>query len=128
MPKRPVKTDRAPKPVARYSQGLICNGFVFVAGQGPIDVATGKLIASDDIRDQTRATLEHIKAILEAADSSLDKAVKVSMFLKRLEDFQAMNEVYTQYFKADPPPVRTTVGSDLLGGRMLIEIDCIAEA
>jgi len=128
MAKRVVLTSKAPKPVARYSQGIVCNGFVFVAGQGPVDVGTGKLIESNDIRDQTRATLDNIKAILEAAGSSMDKVVKVSVFLKHLEEFPAMNEVYMQYFKADPPPVRTTVGTSLLGGRMNIEIDCIAEA
>lgn len=128
MPKRAVKTDKAPQPIARYAQAVVCNGFVFVAGQGPVDLATGKLIQSGGIREQTRVTLEHLKTILEAAGSSLDKVVKVSVFLKNLGDFKAMNEVYAEYFKADPPPVRTTVGADLLGGRMLIEIDCVAEA
>ncbi|MCW8131731.1 MAG: RidA family protein [Planctomycetota bacterium] len=128
MPKRAVTTSQAPAPIAKYSQAIVSNGFVFVAGQGPVDMATGKLILSEDIREQTRVTLEHLKTVLEAAGSSLDKVVKVSVFLKDLADFKAMNEVYARYFTGDAPPVRTTVGVNLLGGRMKIEIDCIAEA
>lgn len=126
MAKRIVRTDRAPKPVANYSQAVVSNGIVYVAGQGPVDVKSGKLIESNDIREQTRVTLTHIRALLEAAGSSLAHVVKVSVFLKNLDDFRAMNEVYAEFFK-DDPPVRTTVGVNLLGGRMLIEIDCIAE-
>ena len=124
--KRIVRTDRAPKPIANYSQAVVSNGMVYVAGQGPVDVKTGKLIESNDIREQTRLTLAHLKTLLEEAGSSLAHVVKVSVFLKNLDDFRAMNEVYAEFFK-DDPPVRTTVGVNLLGGRMLIEIDCIAE-
>lgn len=126
MAKRIVRTDRAPKPVANYSQAVVSNGMVYVAGQGPVDVKTGKLIESNDIKEQTRLTLMHLKTLLEEAGSSLAHVVKVSVFLKNLDDFRAMNEVYAEFF-ADDPPVRTTVGVNLLGGRMLIEIDCIAE-
>lgn len=126
MAKRIVRTDRAPKPVANYSQAVVSNGMVYVAGQGPVDVKTGKLIESNDIKEQTRLTLTHLKTLLEEAGSSLAHVVKVSVFLKNLDDFRAMNEVYAEFFK-DDPPVRTTVGVNLLGGRMLIEIDCIAE-
>ncbi len=126
MPKRIVRTGRAPKPVANYSQAVVSNGMVYVAGQGPVDVKTGKLIESNDIKEQTRLTLTHLKTLLEEAGSSLVHVVKVSVFLKNLDDFRAMNEVYAEFF-TDDPPVRTTVGVNLLGGRMLIEIDCIAE-
>lgn len=126
MAKRIVRTGRAPKPVANYSQAVVSNGMVYVAGQGPVDVKTGKLIESNDIKEQTRLTLTHLKTLLEEAGSSLAHVVEVSVFLKNLDDFRAMNEVYSEFF-ADDPPVRTTVGVNLLGGRMLIEIDCIAE-
>lgn len=126
MAKHIVRTGRAPKPVANYSQAVVSNGMVYVAGQGPVDVKTGKLIESNDIKEQTRLTLTQLKTLLEEAGSSLAHVVKVSVFLKNLDDFRAMNEVYSEFF-ADNPPVRTTVGVNLLGGRMLIEIDCIAE-
>lgn len=121
-----VRTDNAPKPVATYSQGIACNGMVYVAGQGPASPKSGK-IETDEIKEQTRQTLENLKAIVEAAGSSMSKVVKVSVFLKDIGEFAQMNEVYRQFFPADPP-VRTTVQVGTFPGRMKIEIDCIAEA
>jgi 2-iminobutanoate/2-iminopropanoate deaminase len=126
MTKRVVLTDRAPRPVGPYSQAIVANGFVFVAGQVPIDPSTGKVVEGG-IREQTRRVLENVKAILEAADSSLDRVVKVNVYLKRAEDFAAMNEVYSQYFPKEPP-ARTTVVAEMVREEFLIEIDVIALA
>jgi 2-iminobutanoate/2-iminopropanoate deaminase len=126
MTRRVVLTDRAPKPVGPYSQAIVANGLVFVAGQVPIDPSTGKVVEGG-IREQTRRVLENVKAILEAAGTSMDKVVKVNVYLKRTDDFAAMNEVYSQYFPKEPP-ARTTVVTDMVREEFLIEIDVIALA
>jgi 2-iminobutanoate/2-iminopropanoate deaminase len=122
--KKVVITAQGPPPQAPYSQAIIANGFVFVSGQGPIEPKTGKIVLGD-IKDQTRLVLENIKTILEAAGSSLDKAVKCSVFLKDIHDFTAMNEVYKTYFEKNPPARTTVQAGDIFGG-IGVEIDCIA--
>jgi 2-iminobutanoate/2-iminopropanoate deaminase len=122
--KKVVKTTEGPAPLAPYSQAIIANGFVFVSGQGPIDPKTGKIVLGD-IRSQTKLVLDNIARILEAAGSSLDKAVKCSVFLKEINDFAAMNEVYRTYFKENPPARTTVQAGDIFGG-IGVEIDCIA--
>ena len=126
MTRRTILTEAAPKPVGPYSQAVVANGFVFVAGQVPIDPRTGKVVEGG-IREQTRRVLENVKAILEASGSSLEKVVKVNVYLKRAEDFAAMNEVYSQYFPTEPP-ARTTVVTNMVREEFLIEIDVIALA
>ena len=122
--KKVVSTAQGPAPQAPYSQAIIANGFVFVSGQGPIDPKTGKILLGD-IKDQTRLVLDNIKTLLEAAGSSLEKAVKCSVFLRDIHDFAAMNEVYKMYFR-DNPPARTTVQAGDIFGGIGVEIDCIA--
>jgi 2-iminobutanoate/2-iminopropanoate deaminase len=122
--KRVVKTTEGPAPQAPYSQAIVANGFVFVSGQGPIDPKTGKIVLGD-IRNQTKLVLDNIKTILEAAGSSLDRAVKCSVFLKDINDFAAMNEVYKTYFKENPPARTTVQAGDIFAG-IGVEIDCIA--
>jgi 2-iminobutanoate/2-iminopropanoate deaminase len=124
MMKKVVKTAQGPAPQAPYSQAIIANGFVFVSGQGPIDPATGKIVLGD-IRNQTKLVLDNISAILQAAGSSLDKAVKCSVFLRDIDDFAAMNEVYRTYFRENPPARTTVQAGDIFGG-IGVEIDCIA--
>ncbi len=126
MTRRVVFTETAPKPVGPYSQAIVANGFVFVAGQVPIDPSTGKVVEGG-IKEQTRRVLENVKAVLEAAGSSLEKVVKVNVYLKRAEDFAAMNEVYSQYFPTEPP-ARTTVVTGMVREEFLIEVDVIALA
>ena len=122
MPKIQVQTSHAPTPVGPYSQALKAGDFVFVAGQGSIDPSTQKVIG-ETIEEQTTQTLLNIKAILEAAGAELADVVKVTVHLSDLALFSRFNAVYTGYF-SDPKPVRTTVGSQLPG--ILVEIDVIA--
>jgi len=117
-----IRTSNAPQPVGVYSQAIVAHGFLFVAGQGPINPQTNQLELGD-IRSETRRVLENIKAILEAAGTSLKNAVRIGVFLADLNDFQAMNEVFCEFFPVDPP-ARTTVGCAL--PRIKVEIDCIA--
>lgn len=119
-----VKTDRAPKPAGPYSQAIRAGDFIYVAGQGGVDPSTGKFVEGG-VEEQTRQTLKNIEAILKAAGSSLDEVVKVSVFLKDVKDFQTMNKVYAEFFKA-PPPARTTVGVSFVVPEMLVEIDVVA--
>jgi 2-iminobutanoate/2-iminopropanoate deaminase len=121
-----ISTDRGPKAIGPYSQAIRANGFVFVSGQIPFDPATGQIIEGDTAR-QTARVLDNLKAIAEAAGSSLDHAVKVGVFLKDMNDFQAMNEVYGRYFGKNPP-ARTTVEVARLPRDVRIEIDLIALA
>ena len=122
--KKVVRTTEGPTPQAPYSQAIIANSLVFVSGQGPIDPKTGEIILGD-IKDQTRLVLDNIATILKAAGSSLDKAVKCSVFLRDIRDFEAMNEVYKTYFKENPPARTTVQAGDIFGG-IGVEIDCIA--
>ncbi len=117
-----IRTPDAPRPRGVYSQAIVADGFVFVAGQGPINPDTNELELGD-IRSETRRTLENIRAILVAAGSSLQDVVKVGVFLADINDFAAMNETYRKFFPEDPP-ARTTVGAEL--PKIKIEIDCIA--
>ncbi len=121
--KRAITSPEFPKPLGPYSHAVVAGGFVFIAGQGPIDPKTQK-VELGDIKSETRLELTNISKILEASGSSIDNVVKVSVFLADLNDFEAMNAVYKEFFKGDYP-ARTTVQSVLRSGRK-IEIDCIA--
>ena len=117
-----VCTPNAPQPKGVYSQAIVADGFVFVAGQACVNPKTNEF-EYGDIQSEARRTLENIRAILEAAGSSLKDVVRVGVFLADMNDFAAMNEVYKQFFTEDQP-ARTTVGAQL--PKIKIEIDCIA--
>jgi 2-iminobutanoate/2-iminopropanoate deaminase len=119
-----VATDQAPKAVGPYSQAIIHGGLVFVSGQGPMDPAVNRLVGGD-IVVQTERVLQNLSAVLEASGSSLARALKVTVFLKDMNDFQKMNQVYSRYFPVDPP-ARTTVEAARLPLDILVEIDAIA--
>jgi len=123
--RKPVVTDNAPKPVGPYSQAIIDGDTIYVAGQGPGNPQTGQL-EMGDVPSQTRRTLDNMKAILEAAGSSLDKVLRCNVYLKDINDFAAMNQVYGTYFSA-PHPARTTIQAGALPGGISVEIDCIAK-
>jgi 2-iminobutanoate/2-iminopropanoate deaminase len=120
-----IATDRAPKPVGPFSQAIKANGFVFVAGITARDPKTGQVI-EDDITRQTELVMENIKAILEAAGSSLDRVVKTTVYLKDMNDFDAMGKVYSRYFPAHPPARATVEVARLHGGRVEIELIAVA--
>ncbi len=119
-----VHTDRGPKPIGPYSQAVKANGFLYLAGQVALDPKTGELTGGD-IRQQTERTLENVKGILEAAGSNLHHVVKTTVFLKDLNDFAAMNDVYGRFFTV-APPARSTVQASRLPKDALLEIEVIA--
>jgi 2-iminobutanoate/2-iminopropanoate deaminase len=121
-----IATDRGPKAIGPYSQAIRANGFVFLSGQIPFDPATGELVTGD-VTAQTTRVLDNVKAIAEAAGSSLDRAVKATVFLKDMNDFAAMNEVYGKYF-AHNPPARSTVEVARLPRDVRVEIELIVLA
>jgi|SRR5579862_1736790 len=117
-----VHTLEAPKPKGVYSQAIVADGFVFVSGQACVNPKTNEF-EFGDIQSETQQTLQNVRVILEAAGSSLEDVVRVSVYLADLKDFAAMNEIYCQFFPASQP-ARTTVGVQL--PKIKIEIDCIA--
>jgi len=121
-----IATDQAPKAIGPYSQAIRVAGLVFTSGQVAIDPATQQVIAGD-IAAQTERVLKNLSGLLQAAGTSLDKAVRCTVFLKNMGDFAAMNEVYGRYF-GQAPPARTTVEAARLPRDVLVEIDVIALA
>ncbi|WP_440058954.1 RidA family protein [Thermogladius sp. 4427co] len=122
--KKIVYTDKAPKPIGPYSQAVRVGPWLFVSGQIPIDPFTGRVVEGD-VAVQARRVLENIKAILESEGYSLGDVVKATVYLADLKDFQAFNEVYSEYFRENPP-ARTTIQAAGLPRGVRIEIDVIA--
>ena len=121
-----IATDLGPKAIGPYSQAIKANGLVFLSGQIPLDPATQQLVEGN-VAAQTERVLQNITGILEAAGTSLLRVVKTTVFLKSMNDFAAMNEVYGRHFSADPP-ARSTVEVARLPKDVLVEIDVIALA
>ena len=124
MNRESVQTDNAPKAIGPYEQAIKANGFIYTAGQIPIDPKTGNVVEGG-IAAQTRQVLENLKAVLEAGGATLDRVVKATVFLKNMADFAAMNEVYAQYL-GSAKPARSTVAVAELPRGALIEIDLVA--
>lgn len=119
MNKKPITTSNAPAPVGPYSQGIVSNGFLFTAGFGPQDPATGEM--AESVGEQTRQVLRNIQAVLQEAGATMADVVKTTAHLQHLKrDFAEYNAAYAEFF-GEPYPVRTTVGSDLAD--ILVEID-----
>lgn len=119
-----VKTEKAPKAVGPYVQGVKARGFLFTAGQIGLDPATGKLVEGG-IEAQTRRVLENLKAVVEAAGGSFTDVVKTTVFLTDLSHFQAMNQIYATYLGGHSP-ARSTVGVTQLPLGALVEIEMVA--
>ncbi|MBT4647103.1 RidA family protein [archaeon] len=119
-----IQTENAPKAVGPYSQAIKHNGLVYTAGQIPINPDTGKLVEREII-EQTIQVLKNLKAVLSAAGSSMENAIKVTVFLKNLDDYAKMNEIYSQYFTNKP--ARATVQVAKLPLDVLVEIDVVAK-
>ena len=124
--KEVVTTTGAPAALGPYSQAIKANGFVFSAGQIPIEPATGEVVGGD-ITAQTERVMKNLEAVLAAAGSSFDRVVRTTVYLTDLADFAAMNEVYARYFPA-APPARSTVQISGLARQVRVEIDVIAIA
>lgn len=123
--KQVILTDQAPAPIGPYSQAVRCGNLVFVSGQLPLDPKTGAVPSG--IAAETRQVFENLKAVLEAAGSSLDKALKVAVYMKDMGEFAEMNRVYATYLHENPP-ARSTVQVAALPKGVSVEIDIIAEA
>jgi 2-iminobutanoate/2-iminopropanoate deaminase len=121
--KQIISTDKGPKAIGPYSQAVKANGFIFTAGQIALDPSSGQIVEGD-VAKQTVRVLENLKAIVEGAGSSLDHAVKATVYLKDMNDFAAMNEVYARYFVQNPP-ARSTVQAAGLPRDVRVEIDLI---
>jgi len=128
MSKSAVFTSSAPKAVGPYSQGIRCGNLLFTAGQAALDPTSQQLITGG-IAEQTRRTLENLKAVLEAGGTSLDRVVKANVYLKDMNDFAAMNAVYAEYLAPQGvvAPARTTIEAARLPKDALVEIELIAE-
>lgn len=119
-----VATGDAPAAIGPYAQATVANGFVFTAGQIPLDPETGEVV-SGGIAEQTDRVMKNLAAVLEAAGSSLSNVVKTTCFLTDLGDFAAFNEVYGQYF-GDTRPARSTVQVAALPRGVNVEVECVA--
>jgi 2-iminobutanoate/2-iminopropanoate deaminase len=119
-----ISTEHGPKAIGPYSQAVKANGFVFTAGQVALDPETGSMVGSE-IKSQTERVMQNLKGIVEAAGSSLHKVVKATVYLKDMNDFAAMNEVYARYFPT-APPARATVEVSRLPKDARVEIEFVA--
>ncbi|MFL5624167.1 MAG: RidA family protein [Ktedonobacteraceae bacterium] len=124
MQRTQISTNNAPAAIGPYSQAIRCGQFIYTAGQVAFDPASGELVG-EDVQAQTHRALQNLQAVLTSAGSSLANAVKTTVFLVNMNDFQAMNAVYATYF-SQPAPARTTVAVAELPRKALVEIECIA--
>jgi 2-iminobutanoate/2-iminopropanoate deaminase len=124
MSKKQISTDQAPSAIGPYSQAIQAGDMLFVSGQIPLEPKTGDLIGGD-IGAQTHKVLKNLKGVIEAAGTTMDHVVKTTIFLKDLSDFNAVNEVYGEYFRA-PYPARACVEVARLPKDVDVEIDAIA--
>jgi 2-iminobutanoate/2-iminopropanoate deaminase len=126
--KKVVQTDTAPKALGPYSQAIAAGGMIYCAGQIPLDPTTGNIVAGG-VAEQTHQVLKNLRAVLKAAGSDLDRAVKTTVFIKNMNDFAAMNEVYgrPEYF-GSAAPARSTVEVARLPRDVLVEIEVVALA
>ena len=123
MPKKVIFTDKAPKPIGPYSQAVQSGNLLFISGQVPLNPVTGEI--SGDISGQTRQVLENLKSILLAAGATPADVLKTTVFLKNLDDFNAMNAVYAEYFTVDAP-ARSTIEVSRIPCGALVEIEAVA--
>jgi 2-iminobutanoate/2-iminopropanoate deaminase len=127
MTRTVIQTDQAPAPVGPYSQAIAASGtLLFVAGQIPLDPHTGTIVGDDDVTAQTHQVMANLLAILTAAGATWGDVVKTTVFLSDMNDFAAVNAVYSTYFNADTAPARACVEVARLPKDVKVEIECMA--
>ena len=124
MSKKIIKTDKASLPVGPYNQAVAVGNLIYTAGQIPLD-KQGNMV-SGGIKEQTEQVIQNLMAVLAQGGSSLEKVVKATVFLKDLNDFAGMNEVYAKHFKAETAPARTTIQVSRIPKDSLVEIEIVA--
>jgi 2-iminobutanoate/2-iminopropanoate deaminase len=124
LPKKHVTSDKAPRPIGPYSQGVIAGGFLYLSGQIPIDPSTNELVGGD-IQTQTRRVLDNLLGILKDAHLGAEDVVKTTVYLADINEFSGMNEVYARYFGKESP-ARSTIQAAALPRGVKVEIDLIA--
>lgn len=122
--KEVVSTGRAPAAIGPYSQAVRVGGFVYTSGQIPIDPATGEVVAGD-VKLQTERVIENLKNLLQDSGSSLESVIKTTVFIKDMNDFSTVNEVYSRYFSQNPP-ARSCVEVSRLPKDARVEIEAVA--
>lgn len=126
LKRKVILTDRAPQPIGPYSQAVQAGGFLFCSGQIALDPATG-LIQGDEVQGQAKQVMENIQSVLTAAHCGWASVVKTTIFLKSMNDFPKVNEIYGKYFRDLAPPARSTVEVSRLPKDVLVEIEVIAQ-
>ena len=124
MQKQVFHTDKAPRPKGPYSQAIIHNGILYISGQGPMDAASGS-IARGTIEEETRVTLNNLKALIEESGYKMEGVLKVTCYLSNMDDFGRFNGIYGEYFSYSPP-ARTTIQAGRLPMDIKVEIDATA--
>jgi 2-iminobutanoate/2-iminopropanoate deaminase len=122
MSKKLISTDKSPAAIGPYNQGIVANGFLFTSGQLPIHPITGEVPSS--IEEQTVQVLDNLKAIIEAAGTTMDNVVKCTVYIQNMSDFAVMNQIYSTYFPNNPP-ARACVEISKIAKEALVEIDAI---
>lgn len=123
MSKKLISTDKSPAAIGPYNQGIVANGFLFTSGQLPIHPITGEVPLT--IEEQTIQVLDNLKAIIEAAGSTMENVVKCTVYIQNMSDFAVMNQIYSTYFPTNPP-ARACVEISKIAKEALVEIDAIA--
>ena len=122
----PIKTDAAPDPVGPYNQAIKAGNFVYCSGQIAINPNSKKIDCLGDIKGETTQVLNNLKAVLTASGASLEDVIKTTIFLTDLNNFQIVNDIYSEFFQNEPSPARACVEVSSLPKGVLIEIDCVA--
>lgn len=127
MERKKIQTANSPAAIGPYSQAIRYGQFIYTSGQIPLDPTSGEMVGAD-VTTQTHQVLQNLRAVLEAAGSSLQKVVKTTVFLTTMDHFQAMNAVYATYFTGDILPARSAIAVADLPRKSLVEIECVALA
>ena len=122
----PIKTNAAPDPVGPYNQAIKAGNFIYCSGQIAINPSSNKIDCLGDIKGETTQVLKNLKAVLTASGASLEDVIKTTIFLTDLNNFQIVNNIYSEFFQNEPSPARACVEVSSLPKGVLIEIDCVA--